>query len=223
MNPSNAALIGCIAMAADEGDSNVIASVAGQPICSRHLEAYVSQFRRMLGCADGDAWEAWLRDNHTDELVVYAATLDYLVNFVLMRQIAAKGQISVPADEVEEQIGVVIRQLGGEEELSDALGELCVNGIQFRQGIYENLMRAKVVDKAVGAMDEPKDEEVLDLLRHRGLIGKGDGLAAAGKLYFEASAALKEERKAAAFEQWLSGYRESCAIEYYFDEADAEE
>lgn len=138
--------------------------------------------------------------------------MDEIVGNELIKQEAAKMQVSVTEAEIQEELKKLEEKIGGPEALKDALEQYGLTQSEIGEQIRLSLLQRKIVEKLNPA--EITDEEIETYFKDNQAVYKGKKL---DEVRGEIADNLKEQKLQEAFAKWFADIKASAQIEVYLD------
>ena len=208
---SQAIQMATIAMKDESAIGALVASVNGRPLFLGQVEKYFELFRKKQGI-DGEAgWEAFAASTGATYGAMVDDTVDYLVNFMLMDDLAVDLGIYIADAEVQEQIDQANETVG----TINVLTELALQGLSmedYREGIRNVLKRMRLAAEAVDVA-EPDDVTVLRFLKEQGALPEEASLSRVKEQTLaEGRCAFMDYKRGKAFDKWFGDRREEADV-----------
>jgi parvulin-like peptidyl-prolyl isomerase len=139
------------------GSERVVAEVNGVPIPASRLDEVAEADRLMLGVAAPDMTEE-------ESLELQREALHLVIHAELVYQAAVEKELSVPGDELEEQLHVARSQFATEEEFQDYLAAAGKTTERLREEVRRRLLMKAYAESVTGGLqiDPSRARQIFD-------------------------------------------------------------
>ena len=145
--------------------AGIAATVNGVPLGEADITAYVETVREGLGLTKAEDWAEWLEANLLTPEDVRSQSIDYFAQMELIRQAAAKQEVVVENEAIEQQLASIRAGFESEEAFQEALVSSGMTEKSLRQNFELQLMQEGIETKLTEAAPEAaKDTAASDWL-----------------------------------------------------------